>query len=97
MSANVVKGTHRRIIAADDDDGFVADFEEKVIALVANSIDVTGDQPLSADDLLHVGVEDGIIAVEFAIQAIATLGFRSQRRDYTGGRHVSFSDFVDVE
>ena len=74
MPAYVVKGIDGRFVAADDDDGFIADLEKKVVALVANPVYMTRHQPLPADDLLHVRGKHGVAAIEFAVQAVAVLG-----------------------
>ena len=72
------------IIAADDDDRFVADFEQEVIALPAHPIDVAGDDPFARDDVLEVRGENVIVAIESLIQAIAAARARGQLSDHRG-------------
>jgi hypothetical protein len=92
MPADVVKRADRRFVAAYDDDGFIADFVEKIIALVADPVDVACDDPFASRDPVHVGGEHGIVAVEFTLQAITALGARGQARNCAGIDHGSFSD-----
>src|SRR5258707_334183 len=95
VPANVVERIDGRFVAAHDDDGFIADLVEKIIALVAHPVDMAGNDPLTADDLVHVRLEHGIVAVELAIQAVADLGVCGQPRDYSGFgfTHDVTSDF----
>src|SRR5258708_8416276 len=83
VPANIVEGIDGRFIAAHDDDGFIADLVEKIIALVAEPVDVTGDDPLTADDPLHVGLEHGVVALELAIQPIPDLVDCRHLSDYS--------------
>ena len=45
------------------------------------AVDVAGDDPLAADDLLHVRGEHRIVAIERAIEAIAAPRLRGQGRN----------------
>jgi len=94
MPAHIVERVDGGVIAADDDDGFAAHLEQEVIALVAHPVDVARNQPLAADHLLHVGGEHVRVAVQVAIQAIAALGFRCQRRDDVRYVHFVVSDGI---
>src|SRR5882762_6117237 len=84
VPADIVERVDGRFIAAHDDDGLIADLEEKIIAPIAHPIDMAGDDPFAADDVLHVRSVYGIVAVELAIQAIADLGVCGQLR-HSGG------------
>ncbi len=75
MPAHIVERVDGRLVAAHDDDGFVADLEQEVIALVADPVDVAGHEPFAADHPLHVRGEHLVVAVEPTIQAIADSGF----------------------
>src|SRR5882724_1864510 len=95
VPADIVERIDGRLVAAHDDDGFIDDLVEKIVALVAHAVDVAGDDPLTADDPVHVRLEHGIVAVEPAVQAIADLGVRGQPRDCGGFgfTHDVTSDF----
>jgi len=46
MPADVVERIDGGVVAAHDDDGFIADLEQEVVALAADAVDVARDQPL---------------------------------------------------
>jgi hypothetical protein len=71
----------------NDDERLIAHLEQKVIALVAHPVDMARHQPLSADDLVHIGREHGVVAVELALEAQAASSIRSQRLDDVGLTH----------
>jgi len=71
MPANIVEGVDGRLVAAHDDDRFLADLEQEIIAPVAYAIHMAGDQPLASDHVIHIRLKYLIIAIELALQAVA--------------------------
>jgi hypothetical protein len=68
MPANVVKCSHFLAFAADDHDGLAGDFVQKVIAWLAQSIDMADKEPMPKIDSIHVEREDFRRYIEISLK-----------------------------
>ncbi|MCY1440049.1 hypothetical protein D9M71_563070 [compost metagenome] len=64
MAADVVEGVDLAFGAAQDDDRVVADLQGEEVALGGDLAGHAGDQPLLLEDLLHVDLEQALVAIE---------------------------------
>ena len=81
MPAGIVEGVDGVLIAAHDDDGFLADLVQKIVSLAPHAIDVSGHDPFACDDFAKVRGEHIGIAVKTLLQAVARAVVRGQCPD----------------
>ncbi|MCY1181814.1 hypothetical protein D3C76_869510 [compost metagenome] len=64
VAAHVVEGMHLAFGTADDDDRVLAHLQGQEVALGRDLAGHAGDQPFLLEDLLHVDIEQALVAVE---------------------------------
>ncbi len=64
VAADVVERVHHALGAANDDDRVLADLQGQVVTLGRDLAGHAGDQPFLLEDLLHVDIEQALVAVE---------------------------------
>ncbi|MCY1393611.1 hypothetical protein D9M71_85120 [compost metagenome] len=64
VAAHVVEGMHLAFGTTDDDDRVLADLQSQEVALGRDFARHAGDQPFLLEDLLHVDIEQALVAVE---------------------------------
>lgn len=73
VAADVVEGMHLTFGTAYHDDRVLADLQGDVVALGRDLANHAGDQPLLVEDLLHVDLEQALVAVERLRQRVGAL------------------------
>ncbi|MNQ48150.1 hypothetical protein D3C85_620170 [compost metagenome] len=64
VAADVMERVHHAFGATDNDDRVFADLQGQVVALGRDLAGHAGDQPLFLEDLLHVDIEQPLVAIE---------------------------------
>ena len=79
VPADIVEGMHLAFGATDHQDRVLADLQGEEIALGGNLAGHAGDQPFLVEDLLHVDLEQALVAVE---------GLRQREAVVAAAQHV---------
>ena len=88
VPAHVEKRVDRIFGVADQDDLFLAHFEQHIVARIGDLRNVAGQNPFARDDFAHVVGKDRLAGVELAGQAVPGAQARGGGKQGVGHQHL---------